>query len=107
MFWRIAQDIMEHPVRPAVEIIILGIAIYYAFVFIRGSRGAPVVYGFLALMVVMTILTSVLNLEVLSWLLRTFVAFSALAVLVIFQPELRRILAELGTQSFFNTSHEQ
>lgn len=107
MLWRIAQEVMDKPVRPAVEIFILGIAIYYAFVLIRGSRGAPVVYGFLALMVVMTILTGVLRLEVLSWLLRTFVAFSAMAVLVIFQPELRRILAELGTQPFFTTSHEE
>ncbi|MEO6035700.1 MAG: diadenylate cyclase, partial [Verrucomicrobiota bacterium] len=41
------------------------------------------------------------------WLLRSFVAFSAIAVLIIFQPELRRMLAELGNQPLFNTTREQ
>lgn len=107
MFWRIFQEVVDKPIRPAVEILILAFAVYYAFVFIRGSRGAPVVYGFLALLVVMTILATLLKLEVLSWLLRAFAAFSVFAVLIIFQPELRRILAELGNQSLFNTSHEE
>ena len=43
----------------------------------------------------------------LNWLLRSFVAFAAVAVLIIFQPELRRILAELGTHPLFNATHEQ
>ena len=48
-----------------------------------------------------------LQLEVLNWLLRSFVAFAAVAVLIIFQPELRRILAELGTHPLFTATHEQ
>jgi diadenylate cyclase len=99
--------IIQNSWRPLLEIAILTVAIYYAFVFVRGTRGAPVVYGFLVLVLTLAILTAVLQLEVLSWLLRSFVAFSAFAVLVIFQPELRRILAELGNQPFFNTAREQ
>ncbi|MDQ6630781.1 MAG: diadenylate cyclase CdaA [Verrucomicrobiota bacterium] len=93
--------------RPALEILILAIGIYYSFNFVRGTRGAPVVYGFVVLMLTLTILAKALKLAVLSWLMGTFAAFSAIAVLVIFQPELRRILAELGNQPLFNTSHEQ
>jgi diadenylate cyclase len=100
-------NIIQESWRPLLEIAILTVAIYYAFVFVRGTRGAPVVYGFLVLVLTLAILTAVLQLEVLSWLLRSFVAFSAFAVLVIFQPELRRILAELGNQPFFNTAREQ
>lgn len=93
--------------RPALEVIILAVAIYHVFNFVRGTRGAPVVYGFIALVLTLTLLAGVLQLEVLNWLLRSFVAFSAIAVLVIFQPELRRILAELGNQPLFNTTREQ
>ncbi|MDB6053581.1 MAG: Diadenylate cyclase [Verrucomicrobiales bacterium] len=93
--------------RPALEVAILTIGIYYAFNFIRGSRGAPVVYGFVVLLLSLTVLAGALQLAVLSWLLRNFAALSALAVLVIFQPELRRILAELGNQPLFNTTAEQ
>src|SRR5687767_4405376 len=72
----------------------------------RGTRGWPVVIGF-GVMLGITLLTSLLELQVLSFLLRTFFAFSAVAVLVIFQPELRRMLAELGNLPLFNTAREQ
>jgi diadenylate cyclase len=93
--------------RPILEIAILAVGIYYSFKFVRGTRGAPVVYGFVLLILVLTVLAFLLHLEVLSWLLRSFVAYAAVAVLIIFQPELRRILAELGTHPFFATSREQ
>lgn len=93
--------------RPALEIAILSVGIYYSFNFVRGTRGAPVVYGFMLLVLGLTVLSFLLHLEVLRWLLRSFVAFAAVAVLIIFQPELRRILAELGTHPFLTSSHEQ
>jgi diadenylate cyclase len=93
--------------RPALEIAILSVGIYYCFNFVRGTRGAPVVYGFVLLILSLTVLSVLLQLEVLSWLLRSFVTFAAVSVLIIFQPELRRILAELGAHPIFATSHEQ
>src|SRR5208283_3548232 len=93
--------------RPVLEIAILAVGIYYSFNFVRGTRGAPVVYGFVLLVLGLTVLAFVLHLEVLTWLLRSFVAFAAVSVLIIFQPELRRILAELGAHPLFATSHEQ
>src|SRR5580698_183770 len=92
--------------RPVLEITILSIGIYFSFKFVRGTRGAPVVYGFVLLVLSLTVLAYFLRLEVLSWLIRSFVAFAAVAILIIFQPELRRILAELGTHPLFATTHE-
>jgi diadenylate cyclase len=92
--------------RPVIEITILTVAIYYAIIFVKGTRGWPVVIGFLV-MLCLTFLSTVLRLEVLSSLLRTFFALSAMAVLVIFQPEFRRMLAELGNLPLFNTAREQ
>jgi diadenylate cyclase len=93
--------------RPVVEILILTVGIYYAFRFIRGTRGAPVVTGFLVVLLALLMVTYLLNLKVLQYLFGTFSTFFALAVLVIFQPELRRMLAELGNLPLFATSHEQ
>lgn len=92
--------------RPVVEIVLLTIAIYYAFLFVRGTRGWPVVIGFLVL-IGLTFACSILKFEVLSSLLRSFFAFSAVAVLIIFQPEFRRMLAELGNLPWFTTAREQ
>src|SRR5580704_9416310 len=92
--------------RPSLEILLLAIGIYYALMFVRGTRGWPVVLGFLLLMAV-TLITWELNLRVVNWLLEQFFAFLAFAILVIFQPELRRMLAELGNLPLFYTAREQ
>ena len=89
------------------EMLILTVTIYYAFRFVRGTRGAPVVTGFLVVLLALVLMSVMLKLKVLQWLLGAFSAFFAVAVLVIFQPELRRILAELGNLPLFATPHEQ
>lgn len=93
--------------RFVVEITILAVGFYYGFIFMRGTRGWPVVIGFGVILGIITLVTAVLQLQVLRFLLQTFFAFSAVAVLVIFQPELRRMLAELGNLPLFNTGREQ
>ena len=92
--------------RPVVEIAILAIAIYYILIFVRGTRGWPVVIGFVV-MLGLSFVSDLLKLEVLALFLQTFFAASAFAALVIFQPELRRMLAELGNLPLFNTAREQ
>jgi diadenylate cyclase len=93
--------------RPAVEILILTVGIYYVLRFIRGTRGAPVVTGFMVVLLAFVLVSFLLDLKVLQYLLGAFSAFFILAVLVIFQPELRKLLAELGNLPLFATGHEQ
>jgi diadenylate cyclase len=90
-----------------VEITILTVVIYFALSFVRRSRGAPVVTGFFVMLLAFTVITYVLHLEVLSWLVRQFFGLLAIAVLIIFQPELRRILASVGTRPMFSNVQEQ
>ncbi len=92
--------------RIALEIILLAVGIYYVLMFVRGTRGWSVAIGFLLLMAV-TLITWALKLEVVNWLLAKFLPFSAFAILVIFQPELRRMLSELGNLPLFYTAREQ
>ena len=93
--------------RPVLEIAILTVGIYYAFALIKGTRSAPIVTGFLVLLLGLSLITTVLELTVLRFLLGTFSALFAVAVLVIFQPELRRFLASLGSRWWFSSPHEQ
>src|SRR5204863_3078108 len=83
-----------------IEILLLALILYYLFLFIRGTRGAPVLTGFTLALLVLTFLSQILRFEVMNWLLSRFLAFFAVAIIVIFQPEIRRILAELGSQQF-------
>ena len=103
MTWQILKELW----RPVVELLILTVGIYYALRFVRGTRGAPVVTGFLVVLLAFVLVSVLLQLKVLQYLLGAFWAASILAVLVIFQPELRRMLAELGNLPLFATPHEQ
>jgi diadenylate cyclase len=100
-------NLIEKGWRPALEILILTVGIYYAFRFIRGTRGAPIVTGFLVLLLTLVMVTYLLQLQVLQWILGAFSAFFAVGVVVLFQPELRRMLAELGNLPLFATAREQ
>lgn len=91
---------------PALEITILAVGIYYALMFVRGTRGWPVVLGFLSLLLVLTVVTTALELRVLLWLLAKLLTGLAIAVLVIFQPELRRMLAEVGNLPLFASARD-
>ena len=82
------------------EIFLLALALYYLFLFLRGTRGFPVLTGFTLTLVVLTFAAQIGGFQVINWLLSRFLAFFAIAILIIFQPEIRRILAELGSQQF-------
>jgi diadenylate cyclase len=93
--------------RAAVEILLLATIIYYALRFVRGTRAAPVLIGFLASLFLLFALSALLRLEVLRWMLGAGAAFIAFATLVIFQPEIRRMLARVGDLPMFSTARER
>ena len=100
-------DILQVVWRPVVEILILSVGIYYVFTFVRGTRGASIVTGFMAVMLTLSFITSLFKLTVLSWLLGNITTFFVVAVIVIFQPEIRRMLAQVGNLQLFGNAHEQ
>jgi diadenylate cyclase len=100
-------DFLQEIWRPAVEILLLAVGIYYVFTFVRGTRGASIVTGFIAVVLTLSFVTAWLDLTVLRWLLGSITTFFVVAVLVIFQPEIRRMLAQVGNLEVFGNIHEQ
>ena len=86
------------------EILILAAAFYLVFLFFRGTPGAQVLTGLVLLLVVLMGITQIFRLDALNWLLRRLSVYLAIALIVIFQPEIRRALAELGRQPVFGGS---
>lgn len=93
--------------KPVLEILILALGIYYVASFVRGTRGAAIFTGTLVLLLTLGLISNLLNLQVLQWLLSIFSPFFAVSVIVIFQPEIRRMLAQLGSLQIFYSAHEQ
>ncbi len=88
--------------RSAIEILLLWIAIYYGYLYFRGTRGAAVLTGLVVIFMTATLVSQLLQLVVISWIIRSLTAFLAIALLIIFQPELRRALAALGSHHIFS-----
>ncbi len=86
--------------RPALEIIILAFLIYKILYYMRDTRGSNVLAGLAILLMLLTTVSDLLRFEIISWLLNGLWALLATAIIVIFQPELRRAFAHLGSAPF-------
>jgi diadenylate cyclase len=88
--------------RDGVEILILAALAYHGYIFFRATRGARILTGLLVLLLSLFLISQLLELNQISWLLSRFSVFLVVGVVVIFQPELRRMLAELGSSRLFS-----
>src|SRR5262245_44492252 len=93
--------------KAAFEIVLLSAVFYYLLVLFRGTRGAAVLTGFVIALIAIVAVTQFFQLEVINWIFSRMLALVAVAILVIFQPELRRALAQLGSRQLFGTSRER
>jgi len=89
----------------AIELFIIGIAVYAILRFLRGTRGARLLRGFVVLLgastVMLYLVANLLNLERIKVLYPPFILAMFLIALVAFQPELRRALIRLGATGWF------
>lgn len=90
--------------RGWIEVCILWLALYYAWRSLRGTRGAKVLTGLVSLLFFMIVVSGLLELPVLGWMFRNFSTALLFMFIVIFQPEIRRALAALGTNRLFATA---
>ncbi len=92
------------PWEVAVEIAVIWVVVYLIVRFVQGTRAAGALKGLLVILVVITILSRVLggtgSFQRLGLLYDRFLGFVAIALIVIFQPELRRALVRLGETGF-------
>jgi diadenylate cyclase len=89
------------------EILILTTVLYYSYLYLRGTHGARILIGLALVFLGLTLVSQLLDLVVIGWLLRSFSVFMAISLVVIFQPELRRALTELGSHHFFTSAFEK
>jgi diadenylate cyclase len=87
----------------AFDILIVAVLIYQFILIVRGRRAAHILagVGILALVYLGSIW---LRLELLRTILATLAPYTAIALIVMFQSELRRIMARLGRRPFFGIS---
>ncbi|HBT48018.1 MAG TPA: TIGR00159 family protein [Peptococcaceae bacterium] len=86
--------------RLIVDIAIVSYVIYRFLLLIRGTRAVQLLKG-LAMLVVASVVAEKLQLTVINWILTQLRLVIVVALPVVFQPELRRALEQLGRGKFF------
>ncbi len=79
-----------------IDISIVVFLVYCFFRIVKGSRAWQLIKG-IALLIVATWVSGLFNLKILNWILTGIMNWGVIAIIVIFQPELRRALEQLGT----------
>ena len=78
------------------DVLAVAAIIFWLLTIAQGTRALPLIRGVLILVAFLAILSTVLELTALRWLLSTSLPALLLAIPILFQPELRRALEQLG-----------
>ena len=88
------------------DVLLVWYVIYKALTLIKGTKAVQLLNG-LFVIVLAKIATYVFGLDTLDWLLQEVIDWGFLAVIIIFQPEIRRALEQIGRGKFFQRNNNQ
>jgi diadenylate cyclase len=83
-----------------IDIVVVAAVLYWVYSVMRGTIAAQIFIG-LVVIVVVSVVSEALDMKLLSTVLRTVSDIWVLALIILFQPELRRILLMLGRRGLF------
>jgi diadenylate cyclase len=97
-----------HYLGNIIDILLVWFVIYKLIMVIRGTKAVQLLKGIIVIVIV-RILSSFFGLHTLQWLMDQALTWGFLAIIIIFQPELRRALEQLGRGKLFSRStvHEE
>ncbi len=91
-----------------VDVILMSIIIYRLLLIIKGTKAAHMLIG-LGLLLMASLLSRYFELYTVDWMIQSFWAQIVIAIIILFQPEIRRALAQMGEANIFKnlTSAEE
>ncbi len=92
-------DFLSFGLKDVVDILIVGFIIYQILKLVRGTRSAQIVIG-LTLIAGLASVAFWFQLEGLTWMFSILAPFGLIVLVVVFQPELRGVLAQMGQNRF-------
>lgn len=89
-------------VTDAIEILVLAVIIYHIAIWIRNTRAWMLLKG-IALLGLVALVAAIFQLNVILWLFEKTIGVGVTLLVVVFQPELRHALEQLGQKKIINT----
>jgi len=103
---QVAESLPKLNLLGAVDILVVAFLIYELILVVRGTRAAHILSGILTVIVIYNV-SLWLHLELLRFILSYAMPYMAIAVIVLFQSEIRRTLARIGRKSLFGRSRRR
>lgn len=85
----------------AIDILLVTYLIYKLIMVIKGTKAVQLLKGFFVILIV-TLISEKLEFQTLNWIMQQILSWGVVAFVIIFQPELRRALDQLGRGRFFS-----
>ena len=84
------------------EVVIIAVIVYEILLLIKNTRAWTLLKGIFAILI-FALVAAILHLDTILWILERISTIAVIAILVIFQPELRKALEQLGNQKIVNS----
>ncbi|MBI5026699.1 MAG: TIGR00159 family protein [Nitrospirae bacterium] len=81
------------------DVLLVAIILYRVLLIIKGTRAAQMLIG-LGVLLLASLLSRYIELYTIDWLIQSFWAQIVIAIIILFQPEIRRALAQMGEAPF-------
>ena len=93
------NELYKYPIKLIPLVLDISIVIFLLYKFLKASRTSRVrqLLKGIFLYIMLTALSSILQLTIINYILTSFLSYGVIALIVIFQPELRRALEQLGS----------
>ncbi len=89
-------------ITDVIEMLIIAFLIYHTICWFQNSRAWTLLKGILVLILFMAI-SAIFEFNTILWILKQTLSIGIIAIIILFQPELRRALERLGTQKFVSS----
>jgi len=98
LVWQMVKD--QFGLVSLVDIVLVAVSVYYVLRLLRGTRAVQLIKGLLVLGALIVI-TGSLRLVAFNWMLKQALLPGVIAVIILFQPELRLALEQIGRGHIF------
>ncbi|MEO2142553.1 MAG: diadenylate cyclase CdaA [Flavobacteriaceae bacterium] len=98
------QSLFYDILIPVIDVILVGLMLYYVYKLVRGTAAINIFLGFVIIYIIWW-LTELVNMPILSNILGGFISVGVIALIVVFQQEIRKFLLLLGSSNFTNNKN--
>lgn len=90
-------------IKDIIDILLVALMLYYIFKLMRESRSLNIFYGVLIFILIWLFVSQILQMKLLGSILDKFVSVGVIAIVILFQEEIRKFLYSLGAQKQFKS----